>query len=145
MEIGSYQTAWAMLHRLRAVLVRPDREQLSGTVEVDETFIGGQEPGLRGGRAKGKKVLTAIAVEVIEPRGYGRCRMAPVADASAACLHAFVTDHVASGARVVTDGWQGIAGWRSLDTPTSRAASGPPGPVEKIPANSCPPSTGSPH
>ena len=59
LEIGSYQTAWAMLHRLRAVLVRPDREKLSGTVEVDETFIGGQEPGLRGGRAKGKKVLTA--------------------------------------------------------------------------------------
>jgi hypothetical protein len=39
------------------------REKLSGTVEVDETFIGGQEPGLRGGRAKGKKVLTAIAVD----------------------------------------------------------------------------------
>ena len=114
MEIGSYQTAWAMLHRLRAVLVRPDREQLSGTVEVDETFIGGQEPGLRGGRAKGKKVLTAIAVEVIEPRGYGRCRMAPVADASAACLHAFVTDHVAAGARVVTDGWQGYRGLEKL-------------------------------
>jgi transposase-like protein len=101
-----------MLHRLRAVLVRPDRELLSGTVEVDETFIGGQEPGLRGGRAKGKKVLTAIAVEVIEPRGFGRVRMAPVADASAASLHAFVTDHVASGARVITDGW---AGYRGLD------------------------------
>jgi transposase-like protein len=112
LEIGSYQSAWAMLHRLRAVLVRPDREQLSGTVEVDETFIGAQEPGLRGGRAKGKKVLTAIAVEVIEPRGFGRCRMAPVADASAACLHAFVSDHVASGARVITDGW---AGYRGLD------------------------------
>jgi len=44
LEIGSYQTAWAMLHRPRAVLVRPDQEQLSGTVEVDETFIGGEEP-----------------------------------------------------------------------------------------------------
>jgi len=77
LEIGSYQTAWAMLHRLRAVLVRPEREQLSGTVEVDETIIGGQEPGLRGGRARGKKVLTVIAVEVIKPRGFGRCRMAP--------------------------------------------------------------------
>ena len=46
-------------------------------MEVDETFIGGQEPGLRGGRARGKKVLTVIAVEVIKPRGFGRCRMAP--------------------------------------------------------------------
>ena len=51
LEIGSYQTAWAMLHRLRQVLVRPDRERLAGVVEVDETFVGGQEPGLTGGRA----------------------------------------------------------------------------------------------
>ncbi len=101
-----------MLHRLRAVLVRPERELFSGTVEVDETFIGGEEPGLRGGRATGKKVLTAIAVEVLEPRGLGRCRMASVADASEAALHAFVADHVASGATVVTDGvaWSGRPG-----------------------------------
>ena len=45
LDIGSYQTAWAMLHRLRSVLVRPGRERLSGVVEVDETFIGGLEPG----------------------------------------------------------------------------------------------------
>jgi hypothetical protein len=51
LEIGSYPTAWAMLHRLRSVLVRPGRDRLSGTVEVDETFIGGEEAGLRGGRA----------------------------------------------------------------------------------------------
>jgi hypothetical protein len=40
LEIGSYPTAWAMLHRLRSVLVRPGRERLTGMVEVDETFIG---------------------------------------------------------------------------------------------------------
>jgi glucuronate isomerase len=51
LEIGSYQTAWAMLHRFRSVLVRPGRDRLSGMVEVDETFIGGVEPGLAGGRA----------------------------------------------------------------------------------------------
>jgi len=113
LEIGSYQTAWAMLHRLRSVLVRPGRERLTGTVEVDETFIGGAEPGLRGGRARGKKVLTGIAVEIIEPTGLGRCRMAPLADASAKSLHAFVTDHVEPGATVVTDAWQG---YRGLDT-----------------------------
>jgi hypothetical protein len=50
LEIGSYPTAWAMLHRLRSVLVRPGRGRLTGTVEVDETYIGGEEPGLRGGR-----------------------------------------------------------------------------------------------
>jgi hypothetical protein len=47
LEISSYQTAWAMLHRLRSVLVRPGRDRLAGTVEVDETYIGGEEPGLR--------------------------------------------------------------------------------------------------
>ena len=71
-----------MLHRLRQVLVRPGRDRLAGVVEVDETYIGGEEPGLRGGRQHGKKVLTGIAVEVAPPRGIGRCRMAPLADAA---------------------------------------------------------------
>lgn len=115
LEIGSYQTAWAMLHRLRSVLVRPGRDRLAGIVEVDETYIGGEEPGLRGGRARGKKVLTCIAVEIHEPKGLGRCRMAPVTDASGASLHAFVTDHVEPGAVVITDGWQGYAGLGKLD------------------------------
>jgi transposase-like protein len=110
LEIGSYQTAWAMLHRLRSVLVRPGRDRLSGVVQVDETYIGGDEPGLRGGRARGKKVLTGIAVEVAEPRGLGRCRVAPLADGSAASLHAFVTDHVEPGTKAMTDAWQGYRG-----------------------------------
>jgi transposase-like protein len=99
-----------MLHRLRSVLVRPGRDRLAGTVEVDETYIGGEEPGLRGGREHGKKILTGIAVEVRPPRGIGRCRMAPLADGSADSLHGFVTDHVEPGATVITDGWSGYLG-----------------------------------
>src|SRR3954451_5945768 len=110
LEIGSYPTAWAMLHRLRAVLVRPGRDRLTGTVEVDETYIGGEEPGLRGGRAKGKKSLVGVAVEVKEPRGDGRARMAILTDGSAASLHRFITEHAEPGARVSTDGWQGYRG-----------------------------------
>jgi transposase-like protein len=106
LEIGSYQTAWAMLHRVRSVLVRPGRERLQGRVEVDESYIGGGEPGLSGGRAKGKKSLVGIAVERIEPRGLGRCRMTPLADASADSLRRFLVDNVQEGATVVTDGWQ---------------------------------------
>jgi transposase-like protein len=106
LEIGSYQTAWAMLHRLRSVLVRPGRERLTGVVEVDETYIGGEEPGLRGGRATGKKLLVGIAVERRQPRGLGRCRMAVLPDAKTDTLRSFLADHVAEGATVITDGWQ---------------------------------------
>ena len=114
LEIGSYQTAWAMLHRLRSVLVRPGRDRLVGAVEVDETFVGGLEPGLPGGRARGKKILVGIAVEIMEPRGFGRCRMAPLDDASAASLHSFVRDHIEPGSRIITDGWQGYRGLEKL-------------------------------
>jgi len=126
LEIGSYQTAWAMLHRLRAGLVRTGRDRLAGVVEVDETYIGGLEAGLRGGRARGKKVLTGIAVEVRESRGFGRCRMLPLADASAASLHRFVQDHVEPGTKVITDGWMGYSGLDALgyvhDRRSQRAA-----------------------
>src|SRR4249919_3796602 len=114
LEIGSYPTAWAMLHRLRSVLVRPGRDRLSGTVEVDETFIGGEEAGLSGGRAKGKKSLVGVAVEVRQPRGYGRCRMEILPDASAGSLHPFLTRHVEPGATVITDGWMGYHGITGL-------------------------------
>lgn len=104
-----------MLHRLRSVLVRPGRERLRGLVEVDETYIGGEEPGLRGGRARGKKSLVAVAVEVFEPKGIGRCRMALIDDASAASLHPFVSAHVEPGSTLITDAWQGYAGIEALD------------------------------
>jgi transposase-like protein len=114
LEIGSYQTAWAMLARFRSVLVHPGRKRLNGTVEVDETYIGGEEPGLAGGRAQGKKVLTGIAVEVSEPKGIGRCRMALLEDGSAASLLPFVADHVAPAATVITDAWMGYHGLAKL-------------------------------
>jgi len=127
LEIGSYQTVWAILHRLRSVLVRPNREHLCGKVEVDETYIGGKEAGLSGGRAKGKKILTCIAIEILEPKGFGRCRMAPVADASAESLHSFVSDNVEPGATVITDAWQGYRGLEKSgyihDRHSQRAAS----------------------
>jgi len=114
LEIGSYPTAWAMLHRLRSVLVRPGRDRLTGIVEVDETYFGGEEPGLRGGRQKGKKVLVGVAVERKVPKGFGRCRMAILADGSADSLYPFVTACVEPGATIVTDGWSGYQGIDAL-------------------------------
>jgi hypothetical protein len=110
LEIGSCPAARAMLHRLRSVLVRPGRDRLSGTVQAGETYIGGDGPGLRGGRARGKTVLTGIAVEVSEPKGIGRCRMGVLAGGPAESLHPFVTGAVEPGARVITGAWQGYCG-----------------------------------
>ena len=109
LQIGSYQTAWAMLHRLRSVLVRPGRERLTGEVEVDEFFIGGETPGLRG-RAKGKRELVGCAVERMQPKGFGRIRMAVLPDASKQSLTAFLADHVEPGSTVVSDGWVSYPG-----------------------------------
>jgi len=96
-----------MLHRIRSALIRPGRERLGGAVEVDETTFGGEEAGLAGGKARGeKKVLVGVAIERTEPRGFGRCRMAPLADGSASSLRAFLTANVEPGATVITDCWQ---------------------------------------
>ena len=103
LEISSYQTAWTLLQRLRSVCVRPGRDRLKGTVEVDETYVGGEEPGLRGGRQKGKKALVVVAIEQHE-RGFGRARMQRIPDAKTETLRAFLADSVEPGSTVVTDG-----------------------------------------
>lgn len=105
LSFGSYQTAWAMLHRFRMAMVRPNRERLEGRVEVDEVFFGGVKPGRRGRGADGK-TLVLVAVELREPKGFGRCRMRVAADASAPAIWEFLTDFVAQGSTVVTDGWK---------------------------------------
>ena len=58
--LGSYQTAWTWLHKLRRAMVRPGRDLLSGEVEVDETYLGGREVGVTG-RKTNKKSIVAIA------------------------------------------------------------------------------------
>ena len=144
LEIGSYHTAWAMLHRLRPALVRPGRDRLAGAVEVDETFIGGKEQGLRGGRQRGKKVLTGIAVEVFEPKGIGRCRMAVLADAWRITAPVRDRRRRARQPRHHRRLERLLRPRRAWATPTSGAASGPPAPAGTTPASCCPPSTGSP-
>lgn len=99
---GSYQTAWAWLHKLRRAMVRPDRGLLDGAVEVDETIIGGVKAGRRGRGAPGK-ALVVIAVERGNG-GPGRTRMRRIPDASKDVLTDFVLDHVQRGSEVHTDG-----------------------------------------
>lgn len=103
--LGSYVTAWTWLHKLRRAMVRPGRERLSGHVEVDETFVGALEEGVRG-RGTEKKVLVVVAVEH-KGRRIGRIRLRRVPDASAGSLQTFIDDVVESGSVVHTDGWLG--------------------------------------
>src|SRR5918912_450301 len=105
---GSYQTAWAWLHKLRKAMVRPDREPLAGRVEA---YVGGPRPGKRGRGAAGK-TLIAGAVEAGATQGcrLGRLRLAVVPDASAASLEGFLGTAVDTPATVATDGWSGYAG-----------------------------------
>lgn len=105
----SYRTAWAMLQRFRVAMVRSERERLSGSVEVDETQVGGVERGGKRGRGTSRPIVV-IAVEVKEPKGFGRVRMRHVPDSSGANLQPFVCDVVAQGANVRTDGWTGYNG-----------------------------------
>jgi transposase-like protein len=106
--LSRYETVWTMLHKLRRAMVRPGREFLAGTVEVDETFVGGREKGVRGRQAL-TKMLVAVAAE--EDRdGIGRIRLELVADGSAASLIPFVERNLAPGSVVHTDAWEAYRG-----------------------------------
>ena len=105
---GSYQTAWAWLHKLRRAMVRPGRDRLSGRIEVDETYIGGKQEGVRG-RGINSKALVVIAAEE-DGRGIGRIRMQGIPEAYASKLDAFVQESVEPSSTVHTDGWSGYAG-----------------------------------
>ena len=106
--LKQYQTAWTWLHKLRGAMVRPGRDLLSGRVEVDETYLGGLEEGLRGRKTQSKALIVVAAQE--DGRGIGRIRMRLVPDASAESLHRFVQDSVQPGSVIHTDGWRGYSG-----------------------------------
>jgi len=102
--LGSYKTAWSWRQKLRRAMVRPGRDRLRGHVEVDETFWGAKEAGLRG-RQRVEKVLVAVAVEQVGRRGLGRIRLRQIPDASADSLQTFVEDAIEPGSVLHTDGW----------------------------------------
>jgi transposase-like protein len=103
--LGSYKTAWTWLHKLRRAMVRPGRNRLSGTIEVDETYLGASEQGARGRKAERKTLIVVAAQE--EGDRIGRIRTRRIPDASAESLMAFVDEAIEPGSIVHTDGWLG--------------------------------------
>jgi transposase-like protein len=103
--LGSYQTAWTWLQKLRRALVRANREPLSGRVEVDEAYLGEDET-VEKGRGPASKAKVVVAVET-RPDGRGiagRIRLKYVPNVSQAALIPFVVENVRRGSLVVTDG-----------------------------------------
>jgi transposase-like protein len=106
--LGSYYTAWTWLHKFRRAMVRPGRDRISGVVEVDESYIGGEKSGKRGRGAAGK-ALVVIAAQIDGTR-IGRIRLRRVPDASAKSLEDAIREGVELGSAVLTDGWKGYNG-----------------------------------
>jgi transposase-like protein len=90
-------------------MVFAERTKLSGCVETDETYLGGEDLGGASGRGAGKKTLVIAAVGV-KGRAYGRVRMSIIDDASAKSLHPFIKDNIGSGSTLITDAWSGYSG-----------------------------------
>jgi transposase-like protein len=111
--IGSYKTAWLLCAKLRRAMVAPERNPLTGLVEVDETTIPfrtkGDPVAGGGGRSQAGKMPVIAAVEIIGG-GPGRLRLAPIADYSAESIRAFVATNIACGATLRTDGWASYPG-----------------------------------
>ena len=106
----SYPTAWRWLHKLRRAMVRPGRDRLTGTVEVDEVYIGGERPG-KGDRGAAGKALGLVAAQADGPQ-IGRIRLGRVATASQAVLTMAVGKMVEPKSQVLTDDGDGYSGLR---------------------------------
>src|SRR3989454_5898696 len=130
LALGRYETAWMMLHKFRRAMVNLVREPLQGEVEVDDTWIGGEQAGLRGSRQlKGRKA--ALVLVAVEKRGRatGRARMAVIPDFKGATLLAFLKQNVAPSATVYSDGIKSFtglqeAGFKFWRLPIARSAKG---------------------
>jgi transposase-like protein len=106
--LRSYQTAWTWMHKLRRAMVRPSRDKLHGRVEVDETFVGGEDP--KHGTWVDRKAVVVIAAEE-DGRGIGRIRLASVSSPRRYNLHRFAQATIEPGSVVHTDG---CTAWRGL-------------------------------
>ena len=113
--IGSYKSAWLLLHKLRRAMVDPNRSLLRGTAEVDEASVpfrdgDGAEGVASRGRGAAGRILMAGAVELSEGGQPRRIRLETIKDYGSGALRGFIAGAVTPDAWVVTDGWSGYAG-----------------------------------
>ncbi len=106
--LGSYKTAWALLHKLRRAMVRPGRDRLKGIVEADETYWGREEEGVVGRLTEDKAIIAVAAEE--DGKGIGRIRLRCVPDLTKASLHGFIREAIEPGSTVRTDGLNAYLG-----------------------------------
>jgi predicted RNA-binding Zn-ribbon protein involved in translation (DUF1610 family) len=126
-----YETAWMLLQKIRRAMVNPQRERLSGDVEIDKTWVGGTQAGSGRGRpAADRKALDQRALLVaiaVEHHGHilGRLRMEVIRDASGTTLTDFVLRNVTPGSTLHGDTWAGyqrlLAGGYGLQSRSARA------------------------
>jgi transposase-like protein len=109
--LSCYETAWMMLHKLRRAMVNTAREPLRGDVEVHDTWVGGEQAGLRGSRQL-KERRAALVLVAVEKRGQasGRVRMSVIPDFKAATIMPFLTENVALGSTIYADGLKSFSG-----------------------------------
>ena len=111
--LGSYKTAWAVLHKLRRAMVRPGRDRLTGEVEVDETYWGTEEKGVVG-RLTEEKALIIVAAQK-DGNGIGRIRMRRILNLSKKSLHGFIGEAIEPGSIVCTDGLPAYMGLKDYE------------------------------
>jgi len=99
----SYTSTWVLFHKVRSAMDQTGKEKLSGNVEIDETYVGGREPGGRG-RGSARKSLVIVACEFSTKTGLGRVRLQRAHSASTLSLKEFIAAHIEPGSILFSDG-----------------------------------------
>jgi hypothetical protein len=111
----SYKSAWLMLHKLRRATVAPERTRLRGVIEMDETWVGGWQSGVRGSRQlKGRKAALVIVAVERRGRATGRARMEVIPDFRQKTLNEFALRNIELGSTIYTDKMPGFAGFAKV-------------------------------
>jgi transposase-like protein len=98
---GSYKTAWYLCHRIRAAMSQVDRPMMDGTVEMDETYVGGRK---RGACVRGRGAEKEIVIGLRQRNG--DLRFFHARDAKSATLAQYIKENVSEDVDVmVTDEW----------------------------------------